>query len=145
MPSSVLPSERGFTLLEILIAFAIAALAIGVLFSGALGGLRAAHVASNYETAVAMARSHLAAIGNGPGLTAREQEGTEGDGFHFRIKILPAGSVVLPRTDTEVAQGTPPLQAMLMNINVVVSWTTDGATRQVELDTRRLTSGPAQQ
>ena len=79
------------------------------------------------------------------GLTARQQEGTEGEGFHFRIKITPAGSVVLPRTDTEVAQGTPPLQATLMNISVAVSWNSDGATRQVELDTRRLTSSPAQQ
>ena len=33
--------ERGFTLLEVLVAFVIAALALGALFRGTLDGLRA--------------------------------------------------------------------------------------------------------
>ena len=52
--------ERGFTLLEVLIAFVIAALALGVLFEAGVGALRGARAASRYEQAIARARSHLA-------------------------------------------------------------------------------------
>jgi general secretion pathway protein I len=130
--------ERGLTLLEVLIAFAIAALALGVMFEGALGGLRASHVAADYQVATALARSHLAALGNGTGMTAREQEGDEGDGFHYQIKISPAASARLARSELETAQGTPPLVAQLFAVTVIVSWKKDGARREVRLDTQRL-------
>lgn len=136
--------ECGLTLLEVLIAFAIAALALGVMFNGALGGLRATHVAADYQVATALARSHLAALGNGTGMTAREQEGDEGDGFHYRIKITPAATARLARSELETAQGTPPMMATLFSVTVIVSWKKDGAPREVRLDTERLTAVAAE-
>ncbi len=131
-------AERGLTLLEVVVAFAIAALALGVLFDGALSGLRAARVASDYQMATALARSHLAALGSGAGLTALEQEGEDGDGFHFRIKVAPGATTTLGRSDIELAQGTPPMQATLFAVSVVESWTKDGSPREVRLETQRL-------
>ena len=52
-------TEHGFTLLEVLVAFIIAALALAVLFHAGLSGVQAAQSASHYEQAIARARSHL--------------------------------------------------------------------------------------
>jgi len=54
-------AERGFTLLEVLIAFAIAALALALLFRAASDGMLSVRTAGRYEEAVVRARSHLAA------------------------------------------------------------------------------------
>ena len=119
--------ERGFTLLEVLVAFVIAALALGVLFRGTLGGLRTAQVASRYEEAVTRAQSHLAALTAG-GLTPGDRQGEDGNGFHWRVRIAPVGL-----TDT----GSSALYA----VNVSVSWM-DGSRRSVELDSERIGLAP---
>jgi prepilin-type N-terminal cleavage/methylation domain-containing protein len=50
-PTVVQREERGFTLLEVLVAAAIAALALGVLLQGALASLRSVQVAGHYQEA----------------------------------------------------------------------------------------------
>lgn len=124
------PGERGFTLLEVLIAFAIAALGLSALFSGTLGGLRAAQVAGQYGEAVSRARSTLALVGHGAPLVAGERRGEEGD-WRWRIRIAPLGSLA-------GAPGEP--VPTLFAVSVSVSWG-DGE-RSVQLDTRRLGAAP---
>ena len=48
--------DRGFTLLEVLVAFIIAALALGVLFQGGIGGLTTANAAARYDEALSRAQ-----------------------------------------------------------------------------------------
>ncbi len=136
-------TERGFTLLEVLVAFIIAALALAVLFQGAVSGLVAARTAGRYQEAVALARSHLATLAAGGNLIAREVSGDDGDGFHWSGRIAPAGSVLAHRSEDDASNGTPPLRATLFAISVTVSWKTDGSTREVRLETARLATGPA--
>lgn len=124
--------ERGFTLLEVLVAFVIAALALGVLFRGTLDGLRSAQAAGRYEEAVTRARSRLAALTAG-GLTPGDHQGDDGNGFHWRERI----------TAIETAAPPPPGTGgslALYAVSVGVSWT-DGKRRTVELDSERI--GPA--
>src|ERR1700722_17540423 len=92
--------ERGFTLLEVLIAFIIAALALGVMFEASLGGLRASEAASHYQEALSLARSHLASVST-VGLAGRELFGDFGRGFHWTLLIVPAGPATLPRGPDE--------------------------------------------
>ncbi len=100
------PAHRrsgGFTLLEVLVAFVIAALALGVMFDGVLGGMRAASTAARTEEAVALARSRLAetlvAVSSGAITAVSDQEGDDGNGFHWRVQVRPGASVPMPRSD----------------------------------------------
>jgi len=53
--------QGGFTLLEVLIAFAIVAIALAALIKGAGFGFNAVGQSARYEEALSRARSHLAA------------------------------------------------------------------------------------
>lgn len=119
--------DAGFALLEALVAFAIAALALAVLFRGALDGLAATHIAGRYEEAVARARSRLAGIGPAP--LAGDRQGDDGGGYHWHVRVVP---VATTRT-------APP--TALYAVSVAISWGADGEQRVVDLETERL--GPA--
>ncbi len=134
--------EGGFTLLEVLVAFVIAALALGIMFDAAIGGLRATESANRYQEALSLARSHLASIVSA-GLAGREVSGDDGHGFHFSVRIRPAGTAKLARgTDADPTQAVPP-QATLYAVTVTESWKGDGGDKQIRLDSARLGSGPA--
>ena len=78
---------RGFSLLEVLVAFIILALALGVLmriFSGGLGNIG---VAEHYSRAVAIAESELAAIGVEVPLTEGERSGEAEEGYTWRTSV----------------------------------------------------------
>jgi general secretion pathway protein I len=134
--------EHGFTLLEVLVAFVIAALALGVMFEAALGGLRASDTASHYQEALSLARSHLASA-SAAALAGREISGDDGRGFRWTVRIRPVGTVTLPRgADEDPSQG-PQAQTTLYAISVTESWRGDGGERQVRLDSARLAPGGA--
>jgi general secretion pathway protein I len=132
----------GFTLLEVLIAFIIAALALGLMFDASIGGLRASETASHYQEALSLARSHLASITT-TGLTGREESGDDGRGFHFSVRVRPVGTATLPRApNADPAQGTAP-RVTLYSVSVTESWKGDGGERRVRLDSARLGGGAA--
>jgi general secretion pathway protein I len=135
-------AETGFTLLEVLIAFVIAALALGLMFDAAIGGLRASEIASRYQEGLSLARSHLASVTT-RGLAGRELSGDDGRGFHFTVRIKPVGTATLARgPDDDPSQSTPP-QTTLYSVTVTESWRGDGGERQIRLDSARLGDGAA--
>jgi general secretion pathway protein I len=135
--------EAGFTLLEVLVALVIAALALGVLFSGAVTGLRSAQLSGDYSQAVSRARSHLAAVGIGAPFVAGTQEGDDGGGFRWRITLRPLATISLAPPPGVLGLGGPSPRAALYAVSVVISWTKDGGERHLELDTRRIGAASA--
>jgi general secretion pathway protein I len=134
-----LPDHReqsGFALLEVIVAFTIAAIALAVLFHGALQGLNAASVAGRYEEAIALARSHLAASGLGP--AAGDREGDDGSGYHWHVRVRNAGTAKHQAGDANAPNAASPVTVNLFAITVWESWQDDGNTRDVRLDTERL-------
>jgi general secretion pathway protein I len=131
-------TERGFTLLEVLVAFIIAALALGVLYSGTLGGIRAARLASHYAEALALAQSHVATLATDHGLKPREVQGDDDGGFLWHGRITPLGGITMRRSQNDVDEGTSAAHAALFAITVIVRWKTDGRQREVRLDTARM-------
>ena len=129
-------------LLEVLVAFVIAALALGVMIEASLGGLRAVATASRYQEALSLARSRLAAASVGS-LAGHEQSGDDGHGFHWMVRIAPLGTVPLPRGPVANTARMAEPQATLFGITVIESWQDNGRDRQVRLDSARLGAGPA--
>lgn len=128
--------QSGFTLFEVMVAFVIAALALGVLFAGGLAGLRTAKIADGYGDALSRARSRIAAIVAPQPL---DTSGDDGGGFRFHLRITQAATVSPARND---APGQPAGESAtrigLYDIAVTVSWHRDGGDRQVVLATQRL-------
>jgi general secretion pathway protein I len=124
-------SERGFTLLETLVAFAIAGMALAVLFGGAIGGLRTASVAGSYEEAAARARSRLAMFGRDIPLAPGELDGEDGSGYRWHVRVTP---IAIAKTAARAK--APMLQ--LYSLSVAVSWRSDGRDREIRLDSERV-------
>lgn len=127
------PATEGFTLLEVLVAFVIAALALAVFYEGSIGGLRSARVAGTYEEAVSLARSHLAELSQRNATQPVAAEGTDGPLFHYSVAVKPIASEQLQRSLLEEANNRPARVATLYALNVTESWTEDGHTRSVHL------------
>jgi general secretion pathway protein I len=123
---------RGFTLLEVLIAFVIAALALGVMFKVAVDALSSTTISARYEEAIVRARSHLAMATNGGSLMPGDWSGDDGDGYRWHIHVVPVSEAATRMT------GGPVVQLVLHAVSVSITWTDNGHTRQVELDTEQI-------
>lgn len=115
--------QRGFTLLEVLVAFLIGSLATAALIEGVSRGVASARIAAETQEATSRARSRLALL-ELEALQPLQQSGEEAGGFRWQARVEPVAA----------AGG----QA-LYEIRVVVAWP-DGrrGMRQVQLVTRRL-------
>ena len=134
MRREILHRDGGFTLLEVLVAFIIAALALAALTQGASTGLQSVRVSGHAQEAVSRARSRLAAIGHGVPLRPGDGEGDDGGGFRWRSRIVLAA----PAERGELNQPRP----VLYDVAVTIEWRTDGGVRQVTLSTQRLGTAP---
>ncbi len=128
---------RGFTLIEVMVAFVLLALVLGVLLQVFTGGLRSARVSEAYTMATLLAESKLAAVGIEEPLTAGETAGRFDDRFRWRLDVRPYE----PAHSEGPAEGDDaPVQAALEAYEVVVTVSWDGVNeeRSVSLTTLRL-------
>lgn len=133
--------DRGFTLLEVLVAFIIAALALGELFSVAASDLRSVQVAGRYEEALSRARSHIAAIGLDGRLVAGELQGDDGGGYHWAVRITQTAAAA-PAEGAGIAAVQAPRAALYL-VAATVSWQDGERARVVRLTTERVGEVPA--
>jgi general secretion pathway protein I len=128
--------QRGFSLLEILVAFSIMALSLGVLMEIFADAARNADLARNQMRATALARSLLARTALDATLTGGEHEGTDGP-LRWRLRVAPyEGSTADDGTVT--AGSSPLLDAWLISVSVGWGEPADAAARSVALDTLRV-------
>jgi len=80
--------ERGFSLLEVLVAFSIFSVAIAIIYQIYAKGSTAAILAEEYATAVAIAESRLATATIIDEETAGEDRGTEQAKYQLRVPKL---------------------------------------------------------
>ena len=122
------------TLIEVLVAFVVLSLAMGVIMQIFSGGMRNARLAEGYSRAVFLAESRLAAVGLEQPLVAGEVSGQVNPDLRWRVTInsFDDGGVA--------EQFVMPVR--LYQVRVRVNWGDEGRQRQIELGSLRL--GPRQ-
>ncbi len=122
-----MPAEKGFSLLELLLAFTLMAVALGVLMQAFSGGTHLFRNARQQALAASLAQSQLARVGTEIPLAEGEYRGEWSD-FGWRIRLLPF--------PLEFAH--PRLR--LLEVEVTVDWLEASRSRSYRLTTLRMVS-----
>ena len=130
--STQVHKQQGFSLLEILIAFSILALSLGILLKIFSAGVNTAVVAEDYTAAVQIAESLMAKTGVETPLQTSRDSGLENDKYHWLVEVSPI------EFNPENIDTTA-ITAVLFKVKVIVSWGDDNANdRQITLTTLKL-------
>lgn len=121
-------AAAGFTLIEVLTAFVILALAFAALLPAFATGMRSLVTADDYATAALLAQSRLELVGRAEPLQAGASAGAFDERFSWRLEIEP-----LPPAD---ARSEQPLQAY--GVVLTVAWDAGSTERSITLETLRL-------
>lgn len=118
--------QSGFSLLEVLVAFAITAVTLGILFQVYARGTNAAGLAADYAEALSVAESRLARVsGNAlPGFTT---QGTSMDKYDWEVRVE---HYAHDDRDADSAS-----RFALAQVNVTIGWRDRGRLRRVGLQT----------
>jgi general secretion pathway protein I len=141
----------GFTLLEVLVAVAVVAIALVPLLRLHLLSLDATVRAQDLTTAVLLAQGKLATMAPGPTLQTGEEEGAFEDPelVRFRWHTTVTEHVLPPLTPPPSTPGqpaAPPADIKVWHIAVTVRWADGQSERNYTLDTYAVdTSTPASQ
>src|SRR5579862_5084853 len=122
------PTQRGFTLIEGLVALVMVAMAIEVLLTSAATGLAAARRERATLEAMARAQSHLAELRVPAALVPGRTTGEDGGGYNYAVQVTPLAEVP-PLRGLRLSGGIEPLKTVLYQIEVVVSWHDGAASR----------------
>jgi general secretion pathway protein I len=134
MTPRLVNNQQGFSLLEILIAFSILALSLGILLKIFSAGVNTAVVAEDYTAAVQIAESLMAKTGVETPLQNGRDSGLENDKYHWLVEVSP---IVFNPEDIDATAIT----TALFKVRVIVSWGDDNVNgRRIELTTLKLSN-----
>jgi general secretion pathway protein I len=85
-------NEAGFTLIEVVVAFAIVTIILAALYQAIAGAWRGFARTQVREETLVLARAQLEAIGVEEPLQAGERSGTYASGVAWRLTLEPAGT-----------------------------------------------------
>ena len=131
-----MPNEKGFTLIEVLVAFVMLALVLGTALEIFSSGLARASELESHSRALVLAQSRLAAVGVEEAIKEGDTQG-ESEDRRFRWTVN-----VRRIDDTDPAAPTPSIYAMF-RIDVHVAWS-GGDARQRSIALATVTLGPRQ-
>jgi general secretion pathway protein I len=150
MPKSP-AQQQGFSLLEVLVAFAILSLTLGALLQVFATGLRNTSLAEDYSLATLHAQSVLAILDSRESLSEGIEEGEIDATFSWRLSVIPwedPNPPEVPDTepgeqnqDSEGDEDNEEFQGRQVDpyqLTVEVFWEKAGRTRSIVLDTLRL-------
>ncbi len=114
-----------------MVAFTVAAIALGALYAGVTTGLRGTVESARQLRAIAIARSRLAVLDTAGTTPPAAVDGEEPGGYRWRLSATPVAAA----SAGGVATAHP---LLLYDIRVSVSWPgAIGSTRSLTINTRR--------
>lgn len=119
-------SQRGFTLLEVIIALAILGVSFALAMELLANGVRSAKASEDYTQAVLLARQKIAEMAITPSLRGSAEQGDFGGGFRWSSEVQP-----LPQEED--------LPARLYQVRVRVTWPGRRGGKSLDLYTMRMT------
>ncbi|MBB5208694.1 type IV pilus modification PilV family protein [Chiayiivirga flava] len=108
--------QSGFTLIEIVVAFSILAVGLGIAMQIATGAMRQSRSASDYTEAALYAQSLLDNVGVGERLEESEDSGEFDERFSWSLRSEPYEI----QTDSPLEPGIAPVE--LYRLELVVRW-----------------------
>ncbi|MGR8930091.1 MAG: type IV pilus modification PilV family protein [Gammaproteobacteria bacterium] len=135
--------HKGFSLLEILVAFAVMAVALTIVLRIFGSGVNSVALSEDYTLATQVAESLMARMGIEVPLQSGEMSGNEGDKYQWRIRVRPVALPLETNSGSGSLQSQPAQQTtaqlQLVAVDVSVSWGDDEAKlRSVDLTTLKL-------
>ncbi len=118
-------AERGFTLLEVMIALAILGISFALAMELLANGVRSAKASEDYTQAVLLARQKISEVASTATLGGSADGGEFGGGFRWSSEIQP-----LPREED--------LPARLYQVRVRVTWPGRRGEKALDLYTMRM-------
>ena len=133
---------RGFSLLEVLVAFTVLALSLGVLMQIFSGSLRNTDLTRSQAQATALAQSLLSSAGIESALAAGKTEGVVADKYRWQLDVAPYDNGPPQTTSDNLHPVVPPVDLWLVTARV--AWDAGGTTaeRYVTLTTLRVQKPP---
>ena len=128
-------TQGGFSLLEVLVAFSVLALSLGVLLEIFSTALRGVGLSEQYSEAAFLAESRLASVGVDIPLESGALESGEEQGYRWEVNVAPYTG--------EDLETRPGYREPLV-VQVLVSWQDFGRERRVFAQTLRLSAEPLQ-
>jgi len=125
------PRQSGFSLLEVLVAFAILSMSLGVLYQAFSNSLRNVGTSGDYTRAMIIAEARLAEVMAEVPLNVGSDQGEVDNRYQWKTMVQR-----YDYTGENIVSEFIPYQ-----VEVVVSWQDGKTTRQYDLTTLRLSQG----
>lgn len=123
-------TQQGFSLIEVLVAFSIFAMSLGVIFQIYSTGARSTILSDEYTRAVIIAQSKLAGIGIEETQENGESNGIENDKYQWITRLHPTED---DDSELEINFGL-----VKRHVEVEIRWQSRGKSRSIKLNTIKL-------
>lgn len=121
--------NRGFSLIETLVAFMILSISLVMVLELFSGSLKSINISNDYEYAIFHARKKMEEILVFENLDPINTQGELGNGYEWTVEVSPEQNII---------DNSPTSQLVLFNIKVKVQWQKFGRTKEFMITTQKV-------